>query len=193
MALGAAAAIATVTGAAAGAAAAAAPKPAKTVKGSLIKAQPHTLEPGTKLKASAVGFPRAFVNGRTGWALASTAGADYPAITTDSGSRWRTAGPALHLDALQAPLSVTQIGATSSKVAYAYGGGQVADVTTDGGKHWYRGVFPGTDMAVVPSLGIRAKQLETFVNPESTTAGSAWQYQTSNGGRSWKLSPGGAD
>ncbi len=52
-----------------GAATAAAPKPAKTVKGSLITVQPNTLKPGTKLQSSAVGFPRVFVNANTAWAL----------------------------------------------------------------------------------------------------------------------------
>jgi hypothetical protein len=104
---------------------------------------------------------------------------------------WKTASPALHLDAAQAPLSVTQIGARSPKVAYAFGSGQVADVTSDGGKHWYRALFNGTDMAVVPGFG--SKQLLTFVDAGSSSSGPSgpvWQYASSNGGKTWKLSPG---
>jgi photosystem II stability/assembly factor-like uncharacterized protein len=190
MTVGAVAAIATTAVVGIGAATAAAPTPVKTVTGSLIKVQPQTLKPGAKLKPSAVGFPRVFVNAKTGWALANAQQAQYAAITTDGGSTWRTASPALHLNAAQAPLVVSQIGATSPKVAYAFSGGQVADVTSDGGKHWYRGLFDGADMAVVPGFG---KQLLTFVDAGSSSSGPSgpvWQYQTSNGGKTWKLSPG---
>ena len=174
-----------------GAATAAAPKPAKTVKGSLITVQPNTLKPGTKLASSAVGFPRTFVNANTGWAFASTDQAQYAAITTNGGTTWRTASPALHVNAAQAPLSVTQLDATSPKVAYAFGSGQVADVTSDGGKHWYRALFIGTDMAVVPGIGSR--QLLTFVDAGSSGSGPSGpisQYASSNGGKTWTLSPG---
>ncbi|MFZ0388660.1 MAG: hypothetical protein WAL22_23555 [Solirubrobacteraceae bacterium] len=174
-----------------GAATAAAPKPAKTVKGSLITVQPNTLKPGTKLASSAVGFPRAFVNANTAWAFASTDQAQYAAITTNGGTTWRTASPALHVNAAQAPLSVTQLNARSPKVAYAFGSGQVADITSDGGKHWYRALFIGTASAVVPGLG--PKQLLTFVDGGSSGSGPSGpvsQYASSNGGRTWTLSPG---
>jgi hypothetical protein len=191
MTIGAAAVIATTAVAGIGAATAAAPKPAKTVKGGLITVQPNTLKPGTKLASSAVGFPRTFVNAKTGWAFASTQQAQYAAITTDGGTTWRTASPALHVNAAQAPLSVTQLDATSPKVAYAFGAGQVADVTSDGGKHWYRALFIGTDSAVVPGLG--SHQLLTFVDAGSSASGPSgpvWQYASSNGGKTWTLSPG---
>jgi hypothetical protein len=174
-----------------GAAIAATPKPAKTVKGSLITVQPNTLKPGTKLSSSAVGFPRTFVNANTGWAFASTDQAQYAAITTNGGTTWRTASPALHVNAAQAPLSVTQLDAQSPKVAYAFGSGQVADVTSDGGKHWYRALFIGTATAVVPGIGPR--QLLTFVDggtSGSGLSGPVSQYQSSNGGKTWTLSPG---
>jgi hypothetical protein len=174
-----------------GAATAAAPTPAKTVTGSLITVQPQTLKPGSKLQSSAVGFPRVFVNAKTGWAFASTGQAQYAARTTNGGTTWKTASPALHLNAAQAPLSVTQIGARSPKVAYAFASGQVADVTSDGGKHWYRALFDGTDMAVVPGFG--SNQLLTFVDAGSSSSGPSgpvWQYASTNGGKTWKLSPG---
>jgi hypothetical protein len=185
------AALAATTVVGIGAATAAAPTPAKTVKGSLITVTPNTLKPGSKLKSSAVGFPRIFVNANTAWAFASTNQAQYAAITTNGGTTWRTASPALHVNAAQAPLSVTQIGARSPKVAYAYGAGQVADVTSDGGKHWYRALFEGTDMAVVPGIG--SSQLLTFVDAGASSSGPSgpvWQYASSNGGKTWKLSPG---
>jgi hypothetical protein len=168
-------------------AAAAKPKPAKTVKGNLITAKPHTLKPGSKVSGQGI---RVFVSSKVGWELAAGKGAQYAAVTTDGGKTWRTASPALHVNAAQAPLVVTQIGATSAKVAYAFGSGQVADVTSDGGKHWYGALFNGTVMAVVPGIG---KQLVAFVDGGANASGPTaptWQYTSKNGGRTWKLTPG---
>ena len=164
-------------------AAAAKPKPQKTVTGTVIKAKPNTLKPGSKVPGNGI---RVFVSAKTGWELAAGKQAQYAAVTTDGGKTWRTASPALHVNAAQAPLAVTQIGATSAKVAYAFGSGQVADVTSDGGKHWYQALFNGTVMAVVPGIG---KQLVAFVDG-STSSGPTWQYVSKNGGKTWKLTPG---
>jgi hypothetical protein len=166
---------------------AAKPKPAKTVTGGLIKATPHTLKPGSKVPGRGI---RVFVSAKAGWELAAGKGAQYAAVTTDGGTTWRTASPALHLNAAQAPLAVTQIGARSAKVAYAFGGGQVADVTSDGGNHWFRALFNGTVMAVVPGSG---KQLLAYVDGGASASGPTgptWQYVSTNGGRTWKLTPG---
>jgi hypothetical protein len=168
-------------------AAAAKPKPAKTVTGALIKRTAHTLKPGSKASGSG---PRVLVTGTAGWKLAAGTQAQYAANTTDGGKTWRIASPALHVNAAQAPLVVTQLGASSAKVAYAFGGGQVADVTSDGGKHWYRTLFNGTVMAVVPGTG---KQLLAFVDGGASASGPSaptWQYVSKNGGRTWKLTPG---
>ncbi|HEX5192925.1 MAG TPA: hypothetical protein VFW09_08995 [Solirubrobacteraceae bacterium] len=168
-------------------ASAAKPKPAKTVTGSIIKRTAHTLKPGSK--ASGRGM-RVLVNGKVGWKLAAGTQAQYAAKTTDGGKTWRIASPALHVNAAQAPLAVSQLGAASAKVAYAFGGGQVADVTSDGGKHWYRALFNGTVMAVVPGAG---KQLLAFVDGGANASGPTaptWQYTSKNGGRTWKLTPG---
>ena len=192
MTIAAAAAIATTALAGIGAATAAAPKPAKTVKGSLITVQPNTLKPGTKLASSAVGFPRTFVNANTGWAFASTDQAQYAAITTNGGTTWRTASPALHVNAAQAPLSVTQLDAQSPKVAYAFGSGQVADVTSDGGKHWYRALFIGTDYGgrarARPKAAADVRR-RRVVGLGPVGSGLAVRHEL-NGGKTWKLSPG---
>lgn len=188
--VGAAAALTATAAVAVSGATAAAPKPAKTVSGSLIAAKPHTLKPGTKVASSHVGT-RTFVNAKVGWALAAGQQAQYAATTTNGGTTWTIAGPALHVDAAQAPLSVTQLGATSPKVAYAFGSGQVADVTSDGGKHWYSALFNGTVMAVVPGFG--AHQLLAFVDGGASASGPSgptWQYASTNGGKTWKLAPG---
>jgi hypothetical protein len=183
-AVGAATALAATAVVGIGGAAAAKPKPAKTVTGKLITAKPHTLKPGSKVAGRGI---RVFVSSKVGWELAAGKSAQYAAVTTDGGKTWRTASPALHINAAQAPLAVTQIGATSAKVAYAFGSGQVADVTSDGGKHWYGALFNGTVMAVVPGIG---KQLVAFVDGGSPTSGPTWQYTSANGGKTWKLTPG---
>jgi hypothetical protein len=174
----------------AGGATAATPKPAKTVKGSLVTAVPKTLKPGTKVANSRLGNPRVFVNAQDGFALAAGEQAQYAAATTNGGKTWTIVSPALHVDALQAPLSVTQMGAASTKVAYAFGSGQVADVTGDGGKHWYRALFQGTVMAIVPGF---SHQLIAFVDgfgSGSGLNGPTLQYVSKNAGKTWTYSPG---
>jgi hypothetical protein len=184
-ALGAATALAATAAVGIGGAIAAPPKPAKTVKGTILKPRPGTLKQGTKLSGSALNGTRVFVNAKAGWKLAAGKGAQYAAATTNGGKTWRTASPALHINAANAPFAVTQIGAVSPKVAYAFGSGQVADVTSDAGKHWYVALFQGTVMAVVPGTG---KQLVAFV--DSFAPGQTFQYISKNGGKTWKLTPG---
>jgi len=156
--------------------------PAKTVTGALITRMPGTLAPGTKVSSSALG-QRSFTDSKHGFALAGVGQAQYPAATTDTGKTWRTDGPALHLDAAQAPLSVLDLGAANRKTIFAYGGGQVIDATGDGGKHWYRAIFDGLTMAVVRnSLG----HLVGFIDGGTGAKGPTWQYVSKNGGRTWR-------
>ncbi len=161
---------------------AASPAIQKTVTATLITRQHGTLAPGTVVRSSALG-QRVFNNANDGFALANTGGAQYPAATTNGGKVWKTDGPALHLDAAQAPLSVISLGAASNRTIYAYGTGQVVDTTSDGGKHWYRALFQGTAMAVVPGA---SGHLLAFIDGfESGTA----QYLSKNGGRTWTYAP----
>ncbi len=167
----------------ASASSAAAPAPPKTVKTTLIKRVPNTLSPGTAVSSSTLG-QRVFVDATHGFALAAVGEAQYPAATTDGGATWKTDGPALHLNAAQAPLAVTSIGATSRQTIFAFGTGQAVDTTSDGGAKWYRALFQGAVMAVVRGFG---HQLVTFVdtgNPSSPV----WQYVSKNGGRTWSYS-----
>src|SRR5215469_3315389 len=84
--------------------AASTPKPPKTVTAHKITRPPGTLKPGSVVSSSSLVGPRTFVNGHgDGFALANTQQAQYPAATTDGGHTWKTDGPALHVDALQAP------------------------------------------------------------------------------------------
>src|SRR5581483_4745072 len=143
---------------------------------------PGTLRPGSSVSGADIISPRVFVNARDGFALVSAGQAQYSAASTDGGKTWKTDSPALHLNAAQAPLSVTQLGASSTRTVYAYGSSQSVDVTTDGGATWYRSLFPGLVEAVVLN---DAGHLVTY---EQDNAGSPTrQYVSRNGGRSWKL------
>jgi hypothetical protein len=161
--------------------------PAKTVTGSLLTHVPGTLVQGTKVRSSSLGI-RTFTDAKHGFALASVGQAQYPAATVDGGRTWRTDGPALHLDAAQAPLVVLSLSATNRRMIYAYGGGQAIDATTDSGRHWYRALFDGLSMAVTRNF---SGHLVGFI--DGTAGGSAkgqtWQYVSKNGGRSWRLDP----
>src|ERR1700761_1725346 len=110
--------------------------PPATVTAAAITRQAHTLAPGSKVKGSAVFGNRVFINATDGFALVDTGQAQYPAATTDGGKTWKTDGPALHLNAAQAPLSVVDIGAAGQNTAFAWGTGQVIDATSNGGKQW---------------------------------------------------------
>src|SRR5246500_961907 len=94
-----------------GASVAAAAGPQLTVTGTLISRPAHTLAPGSKVSGSKIFGQRVFVDATHGFALVDTGQAQYPAASTDGGKTWKTDGPALHLNAAQAPLAVTQIGA----------------------------------------------------------------------------------
>ena len=97
---------------------------------------------------------RVFADARHGFALAATQQAQYPASTTDGGRVWRIDGPALHVNAAQAPLVVLQASVANAHTFFAWGGpggGQVVDVTNDGGRHWWRAVLGEVVLAVVAS------------------------------------------
>jgi hypothetical protein len=166
-------------------AAAAAAAPQKTVTATLITRRTGTLAPGAKVRSAQLG-QRVFTDAKHGFALASVGQAQYPAATSNGGTTWKTDGPALHIDAAQAPLSVVDIGAASRNTVFAYGSGQVIDTTGDGGKHWYGALFDGLVMAVV-----RGSQghLVAFVDGSTSgtsSSGVTWQYVSKNGGRSWR-------
>lgn len=168
---------ATRSGAATGA-------PQKTVTASLIKRPARTLAPGSTVRPSAVG-QRVFTNASDGFALVGIGQAQYPAATTNGGKTWKTDGPALHINAAQAPLSVVALGASSRNTVYAFGSGQVIDTTNNGGKQWYQALFQGTTMAVVRGP---SGHLVAFVDAQtgsSSKTGVTYQYVSKNGGRTW--------
>jgi photosystem II stability/assembly factor-like uncharacterized protein len=164
-----------------GTAAAAAAKPPQTVRATRVTRQPGTLAPGSNVRPAAVVGQRVFTDAKHGFALASPGNADYPVATSNGGKTWKTNGPALHLDAAQGPLAVTFVGAVSRKTLFAWGGGSAIDVTSDGGKHWYRALFQSSPVAVVPDL---EGHLVAFVAPFNGSA--AWHYLSKDGGRTWQ-------
>jgi hypothetical protein len=162
-------------------AAAAAARPPRTVTAVRISPRPGTLRPGTRVSSASLVGQRVFTDAKHGFALASPADADYAVATTDGGKTWRTDGPALHLHAAQAPLAVVFIGAAGRKTVFVWGGGQVIDSTRDGGKNWYRALFPDAGpVAVVRDL---AGRLLAFVG--SPGGATVSRYVSRDGGRSW--------
>jgi hypothetical protein len=161
----------------------AAAKPPKTVTGSLITRRKGTLATGSSVRAAAVSGQRVFTDAKHGFALASVRSAQYAVATANGGKTWKTYGPALHLNAAQAPLSVSFIGAVSRKTVFAWGGGQVIDATNDGGKHWYSALFTtGSPVAVVRDI---QGHITAFVG--SPSGGSTSRYVSKDGGRTWHL------
>jgi hypothetical protein len=157
--------------------------PALTLTASPIASVPRTLRSGTAVEAGELG-QRVFVDSMHGFALASVGQAQYPAITVDAGTTWQISGPALHLDAAQAPLSVCAVGAVNRRTYFAYGCGEVIDTTNDGGKHWWRTFLGGGSLAVAVDGG----HLVAFVNALQTNGSKAttWAYVSSDGGRHWR-------
>jgi len=95
-----------VSGAAARTTAAA--KPPKTVTATPITRRKGTLATGSSVRAAAVSGQRVFTDAKHGFALASVGSAQYAVATADGGKTWKTYGPALHLNAAQAPLSASR-------------------------------------------------------------------------------------
>ncbi len=164
--------------------AAAAASPPQTVTASAITTTPGTLSPGTRVRARNLGT-RVFPDARHGFALAGVGQAQYPAATTNGGRSWRTDGPALHLDAAQAPLAVVEAGAANRRTFFAYGGGQVVDSTNDGGRHWWRAVLGDVVMAVAtPGNGRLVAFAQVPTTPNGTRA-ATWVYVSTDGGHHW--------
>jgi hypothetical protein len=175
-------AVVLASGAALAAAEAATPAAPKTVKATRITRQPGTLAPGSSVKAKRITGQRTFTSATRGFALANVAQADYAVVTTNGGKTWKTDGPALHLDAAQAPLSVIFLGAVNRNTVYAWGGGQVVDTTNNGGKAWYRTLFTsGSPVAVVSDP---SGHLLAFV--QSFNGSSTVEYTSKDGGRTWR-------
>ncbi|HTA06008.1 MAG TPA: sialidase family protein [Solirubrobacteraceae bacterium] len=149
---------------------------------------PNTLRPGHVVRASTLGH-RVFVDDTHGFALANVGEAQYPVATANGGRTWRVNGPALHLNAAQAPLSICEVGALDRRNYWADGcGGQVVDTTNDAGKHWWRSLFEGGVLSVVSSGGRLLVLVESFT-PASTQA-TIQVYASTDKGRNWHFESG---
>ena len=164
--------------------ASAAAGPQTKVTASLLKRPSGTLAPGTTVPASEIYGNRVFIDANRGYALVQHGQAQYPAATTDGGKTWKTNGPALHVNAAQAPLAVAFIGAGGTKKIFAWGGGQVIDATPDGGAHWYRATFTGLPVAVLKNP---KGHLVAFVDGQAGASSVATQYVSKDGGKTWHL------
>lgn len=161
---------------------------APTVTATPIARVPNTLRPGRVVRSSTLSH-RVFVDNTHGFALANVGEAQYPAATVNGGRTWRVNGPALHINAAQAPLVVCEVGALNRRNYWAEGcGGQVVDTTNDGGRHWWRSLFEGGVLSVVGSGGRLLAFLESFT-PGSASA-TIQVYASADKGRSWHFESG---
>ncbi len=126
-----------------------------------------------------------FTSAQDGVALVSVHGELMPARTTDGGRVWRIDGPGLFTEgAADAAAIVNNLDAESASTFYAYGGGQVVDITSDGGRIWRQAIFQGLEAGVSPvDHGLAA-----YVDQSNSTGtqGITVQFYTPNGGRSWR-------
>jgi hypothetical protein len=170
-----------VTGAVAASAAAAVPQ---RITATRITRLNGTFAPGHTVPASSLGL-RVFPNASHGFALATVGGVQYPAASVNGGRTWKTNGPALHVPAAQAPLVVNNPGALNAHTFYAFGGGQVVDVTPNGGRTWWRALLGDVVLAVVPRQGGGL----TAISQDNSSTGNAVTlvYISTDGGRHWRL------
>jgi hypothetical protein len=176
-------------------AAAASAVPPKTATGTLMRARHgQLLHRGSVVPAADLGV-RVFANSTRGFALATTgAGETYPATTINAGGTWRVNGPVFHIPAADAPQVVTQVGMTNGRTYFAWGGpfgGNVVNVTSDGGKRWYQTFLGGAVLSVVsdgPHKLIAVAEVTT--GAVGSPVAATWLYVSRDGGRHWRYTTG---
>jgi hypothetical protein len=160
--------------------------PPATISAIQISGRPGTLRPGTIVRSADLGL-RVFADGQHGVALADDGDAQYAAATVNGGRTWRIDSPALHVNAAQAPFAVLDIGAANQHTFFAFGGGQVVDVTSDAGKHWWQAPLGEVVMAVVAGgSGRLIAFAQNAAGVTGTTAVNA-VYVSQDGGRHWHI------
>lgn len=165
--------------------------PPKTVTARRLRpSAPTGLRPGTPVGSGFTGV-RVFANRHVGFAttnLPQAGGGTYPVATSDSGRRWRTDGPVLHIPAAQGSVAIGQAGVLGPKIYFAWCGAcnTVIDVTPDAGKHWWQTFMPGNVLAVIGGSDPRAGLTAIIEGPTSASNGrgaSLWDYLSTNGRR----------
>ncbi|HXB65857.1 MAG TPA: hypothetical protein VNV42_13395 [Solirubrobacteraceae bacterium] len=157
----------------------------RTIAAQRLTVGPGTVRPGTVVPARDLSS-RTYVDPRHGFALADYGQATYPAASTNGGRTWHTSGPALVVHAAQAPLEVEELTAINTSRYFATGNSQAVDATADGGRNWYRTVFPGELIAVV----WRATGLTAVVAGGTGATPTNWVYVSTDGGRRWRYRAG---
>jgi hypothetical protein len=140
---------------------------------------------GTVVPSSELGM-RVFVDAERGFALAELhSGETYPAATVDGGKRWRIDGPVFHIPAANGAAEVALAGAAPPRTYFAFGGGSVVDLSTDGGRHWWVAVLGEDVIGVLPGPG--PKRLVAAVQNESSNGSKVATvvYGSTDGGRHW--------
>jgi hypothetical protein len=147
-----------------------------------------SIPPGTAVGAADIGA-RAVTTGNVVFGLADQGtdfGEVWPAISTDSGKRWRIDGPLFFYAAADAAAGTDRIGARNGDMAWAWGrGGNLVKVTTDRGRHWLVADFPGGVDAVTwqdGHLHVRALGNQTAAGQFQT-----FLYLSPDDGRTWTL------
>jgi hypothetical protein len=141
---------------------------------------------GTLVRPRNLGV-RAFVDNRRGFALADLPnGETYPAETVNGGRKWRINGPVFHIPAANGAAAVALAGAAPPRTYFAFGGGSVVDLSTDGGRHWWVADLGEDVIAVVPGPG--PHQLVAVVQNESPNGSkvATVAYGSTDGGRHWR-------
>ena len=129
---------------------------------------------------------RLFLDSRDGVALVSVHDEAMPVRTTDGGRVWRIDGPGLFTEnAADAAIVVDDLDAQDASTFYAFGGGNVVDITSDGGRVWRQATFQGLEVSVSPV----AKGLAAYVDQSDNTGSRSLtiQFYTTDGGRSWRV------
>ncbi len=115
-------------------------------------------------------------------------------MTLNGGTTWRVNGPVFHIPAADAPQVVTQVGMTNGRTYYAWGGpfgGNVVNVTSDGGKSWYQTFLGGLVLSVVS--GGPHKLVAVAESGDGGSMAATWLYVSRDGAGTGATRPGSAD
>jgi hypothetical protein len=116
-------------------------------------------------------------------------GSTYPAMSTDGGLLWKTAGPRFYYPAAQAASVVGGVIALPPDGATFWGqGGNFVRVTIDGGAHWWSTDFSdGVDNVTQDGNLLRALAFWSNSFPSGGGVGPAYLYVSSDSGQTWEL------